>query len=191
MSRRTHLRALALLLALALAGAPARAQQPAPARAAPAQAGAPASDSLWAPWRALIGSWVADSSAGAPGAASAGGFSFTRELDGRVLVRRDWSTYPATKDHPAFRHEAVMYIYPAAGGFRAMYWDNEDHAIPYTVAFRADEIVLTSDLPAGGPRFRLTHRPQGEGRLYTVFEIAARGQDFRKYIDGMARRVGP
>ncbi len=175
---RARARAVALALPLALAGTAAgvRAQTP---------------DSAWARWQPVIGRWVLEGSAGQPGAAAAGGFTFTTGLDGRVLVRRDWSTYPATKDHPAFRHEAVMYIYPQpGGGFRAMYWDNEGHAIPYTVAFAAGDIVLTSDLPGGAPRFRLTHRPQPDGRLYTLFEIAPPGQDFRKYIDGTARRVG-
>ncbi len=177
MTPRARAVALSFGLPLALAGAPAGARAQTP-------------DSAWAAWQPVIGSWALEGSAGQPGAASAGGFSFTRELDGRVLVRRDWSTYPATSARPAFRHEAVMYIYPVPGGFRAMYWDNEGHAIPYTVAFAAGDIVLTSDLPAGAPRFRLTHRPQPDGRLYTLFEIAPPGQDFRKYIDGTARRVG-
>ncbi len=176
---RAHRRSCALRLggvALALAGAAGGAR-------------AQALDSAWAPWRPLVGSWTLEGSAGAPGAAAAGGFSFTPELDGRVLVRRDWSTYPATNDHPAFRHEAVMYIYPQPGGFRAMYWDNEGHVIPYTVGFAGSDVVLTSDLPAAAPRFRLTHRPQPDGRLYTLFEIAPPGQEFRKYVEGTARRA--
>ncbi len=148
-----------------------------------------AADSSWTPWRPLLGRWTLKTSAGSPGAASAGGFSFTRELDGSVLVRRDWSTYPATKDHPAFRHEAVMYIWPVPGaGFRAMYWDNEGHAIPYAVTFGGGDAVLTSELPAPAPRFRLTYHPLPDSRLSTVFEIAAPGQEFKRYLEGTARR---
>jgi hypothetical protein len=65
-----------------------------------ASAQAPESSFLDA-WRPLLGRWQAAGS-GAPGS-SAGEFSFTSELDGRVIVRRNRSESPAAGEGAAPR----------------------------------------------------------------------------------------
>src|SRR5438874_1782797 len=87
------------------------------------------------PLDGLVGTWVADSgSGGKPGMAVRGGETWVHDLDGRVLSRRDYSEYRATSTRPAFRHEGVMLIAPAAGGgFLAHSYDNEGHVIDYSI----------------------------------------------------------
>src|SRR5262249_32328531 len=55
----------------------------------------------------LLGDWVSISQ---PGKAT-GSFSFTREVQGRVLTRRNHADYPAAKGRPASTHDDLMVIY--------------------------------------------------------------------------------
>jgi hypothetical protein len=62
-----------------------------PVLAAAQQAAQP---SVWAPWQFLLGRWTAEAS-GEPGAGK-GTFSFALELQGKILVRRSRTDFPAT-----------------------------------------------------------------------------------------------
>lgn len=96
-------------------------------------------ESDWDGWRPLLGKWTAKGG-GQPGQASAGGFSFEFDLQGRVLVRRNYSEYPATAAKPPFRHDDLMVIYQEPQkGTRAEYFDNEGHVIHYSVNFAEDK----------------------------------------------------
>jgi hypothetical protein len=74
-------------------------------------------ESKWNEWRFLLGKWVAEGG-GQPGQASAGGYSFDFDLQGKVLIRRNYSEYPATASKPPFRHDA-----------RAISQRGEDHLL--------------------------------------------------------------
>ena len=117
-----------LLILLCLGTAPARAQS---------------GSREWDALRALVGEWAGEGS-GAPGQGT-GGFSFTEDLAGKVLVRRNRAEYPATKDRPAFVHEDLMVVYRAPGSAqpRADYYDNEGHVIHYGVEVSGDGTAIT------------------------------------------------
>jgi len=146
----------------------------------------------WNEWRFLLGKWVAEGG-GQPGQASAGGFSFDFDLQGRVLVRRNYSEYPATGSKPAFRHDDLMVIYqePEKGTY-AEYFDNEGHVIHYAVSISEDKktITLTSDVVSSAPRFRLLYRQRKDDSLSIEFDIAPPGKpdSFSKYVEGTARK---
>jgi hypothetical protein len=142
----------------------------------------------------LLGQWEGVGG-GAPGAGT-GGFTFSRDLQGKVLVRRNHADYPATAQRPAAFHDDLMVIYgrPAGGPARAVYFDTEGHVIDYTVQVTAGRpalIVFVSDPAAGSPTFRLTYRETGADSLGLTFEIAPPGQPqaFSTYIEAKARRV--
>lgn len=157
--------------------------------AAPVLAQAPAtpSDPL-APLRFLEGTWRGEGG-GAPGEGT-GGFSFRLDLDGKVMVRRNHSDYPAQGQRLASHHEDLVVVYAAAGGLRALYVDNEGHAIHYSVAAASegDGVVFQSD-EGPGPRFRLTYRRTTPDTVGIRFEIAPPGKPFVTYLDGTARRT--
>ena len=87
----------------------------------------------WSAWSFLLGSWTGVGT-GQPGEGS-GGFTLKPDLQQHVLVRSNYAEYPASKDHPASRHDDLMLIYhetptsPAS----AIYFDSEGHVIHYSV----------------------------------------------------------
>jgi len=64
---------------------------------------------LWAGWEPFLGTWEGAGS-GDPGPGR-GEFSLAPELQGAVLVRHNFSEYPASKDKPAYRHDDLMVVY--------------------------------------------------------------------------------
>src|SRR5438132_13192855 len=90
----------------------------------------------WEALQYLVGEWVGEGG-GSPDEGS-GGFSFTSELQGQIVIRKNWAQYPATKDRPAFRHDDLMILYRQGDRVRAEYFDNERHVIRYAVQFSPD-----------------------------------------------------
>ena len=142
----------------------------------------------------LVGEWVGDGG-GQPGQASAGGFSFAPDLQGAVLVRKNFAEYPASKDRPAFRHDDLTIVTRGTAGNppRATYYDNEGHVIEYTVSASPDgsRIEWVGSPQADRPRFRFTYIFTSPDALKLRFEIAPPGQPekFSLYIEASARRV--
>lgn len=145
----------------------------------------------WRPWQFLFGEWVG-AGGGGPGE-GAGTFSFTTDLQGTVLVRRNHSDFPASPERPAYSHDDLMVIYrEGTTQTRAAYFDNEGHVIRYSTNFSPDSnsVVFISDPAPGTPRFRLTYEKKGDGLVTIRFEFAPPGKpdSFTRYIDAVARR---
>jgi hypothetical protein len=133
--------------------------------------------------------------AGAPGEGT-GGFSFTFDLQGKILVRKNSANYPATKDKPAYSHTDLMVIYREADdSIKAIYFDNEGHVINYAVSFSKDQNTLTflSDASPSSPRFRFIYIKATSDKLKLEFDIAPPGKPeaFSKYVEGSAHRKQP
>jgi hypothetical protein len=149
----------------------------------------------WAPWQFLIGEWSAEGG-GKPGQATSGGFSFATQLEGKVLVRKSWSDYPASGNRPAYHHEDLMIVYPDSAGkpARAVYFDNEGHVINYGAELSSDGdlITLVSEPVASQPRFRLTYKKSQVDAVAMKFEIAPPGKPeaFSTYVEGSSHRKG-
>lgn len=145
----------------------------------------------WTAWKFLLGEWIGEG-AGQPGAGE-GGFSFALDLEGRILVRKSRTAFPATQGRPAFVHDDLLIIWPAASGpAGAIYFDNEDHVIEYEAAAAADgkSATFVSEARPGAPRFRLVYALRPDGGLAVKFEMAPPGKpdDFSPYLEGGARR---
>src|SRR5579863_5007905 len=152
-------------------------------------------DPRWAPLGFLIGEWAGEGT-GEPGQ-GAGGFSFLPDQGGKILIRKNHADYPATKDKPAYSHTDLTIIYqePGQAKLQAIYFDNEDHTIRYTVEPAADgtSVQFLSEALASQPRYRLTYRKTAENRVAIQFEIAPAGKPeaFSTYIQATARRKRP
>lgn len=138
----------------------------------------------WGPAQFLIGKWKGEGGGG-PGQGS-GAFSFEPDVQGKVLVRRNFAEYPAQGGRPASRHDDLTVIYREGSQLKAIYFDNEEHTIRYNVDAGAGGVMFLSEGP--GPRYRLTYTSTGKDTLKIKFEIAPPGKDFTTYIDASARR---
>ncbi len=150
---------------------------------------APAADASWAQWTFLMGQWVGEGT-GQPGE-GAGGFSFEAGLQNKVLIRKNYANYPATKDRAAFSHEDLLVVYRDSGGrVLATYWDNEGHVIKYVVENDGKTAIFLSDPAPSEPRYRMTYLKKDDGTLGIRFEIAPPGKPdaFQTYIEAKARR---
>jgi hypothetical protein len=142
----------------------------------------------WDMFNYLVGEWVGGGS-GDPGQ-GAGTFSFTLDLDERILTRKSHTEYPASNGRPAFSHDDLMIIYFENDKPKAIYFDNEGHTINYNVLSNVDTIVLVSDASTSSPRFRLSYIKTSNDSISIVFEIAmpASPEKFSKYLEGNAHR---
>ncbi|MGE5360701.1 MAG: HD domain-containing protein [Bacteroidales bacterium] len=182
-SQRTRLLTFVLPLLLSIAPWSAFAQNP-PAAQVPKEL---------APYAFLVGEWTGGGG-GVPGQA-AGGTRFSRELQGRVILRTNWANVAATATAPASRHDDWMIIYVDDGGkVRADYWDNEGHVIRYGVTSSAPrQASFVSDPVPAAPRFRLTYQGTANGAVKGSFEVAPPGKPeaFAPYLAWDAVRVPP
>lgn len=140
----------------------------------------------WGALQFLVGTWVGEGG-GQPGNGS-GSFTFAPDLQGRILVRRNFAEYPAAGGKPAFRHDDLMIVHREAESksYKAVYYDNEGHVIHYAVRPVEGGVVMTSE--GEGVRYRLTYTRQTGERILTKFEIAAPGKDFATYLEATVRR---
>jgi hypothetical protein len=146
----------------------------------------------WGPYRFLIGEWVGEGQ-GTPGKGG-GGFTLLPELDGKILLRKNTSDIPASGGRPAVHHEDLLIVYRAPNGLRnrAIYFDNEDHVIQYTVtpSDHGKSLSFLSDAAPNTPRFRLTYVETGNDTVKIQFDIAPPGKPdaFRTYLTGTVKR---
>ncbi len=140
----------------------------------------------WGPLQFLLGTWAGEGG-GQPGQA-AGKFTFTPDLQGRVLIRRNFAEYPAANGKPAFRHDDLMIVHRdgEAKVLKATYYDNEGHVIHYVVQPSSAGAVFVSE---GSPvRYRLTYTRQSADKIQTKFEIAPPGKEFASYVEATVHR---
>jgi hypothetical protein len=146
----------------------------------------------WKPWRFLLGEWIGEGSEGDPRQGT-GRFTFSFDLQERILVRRNHVEFPLAGNRPASVHDDLLVIFGQAGGAtRAHYYDNEGHVILYdAIAWRDSAATFLSDPAPSAPRFRLSYTTAGLDTLIIAFEIAQPGQAdrFVPYLKGKAHRM--
>jgi len=149
----------------------------------------------WEAFRFLVGEWVGKGT-GSPGEA-AGAFSFSFDLEEKILVRKNRADYPATKDKPAYSHNDLMVIYKEGTETRAIYFDNEGHIINYTVTVSKDlptRITFLSEISPSAPRFRFIYSKINNDNMTFQFDVAqpAKPEAFTKYLEGsLVRKTSP
>jgi hypothetical protein len=145
----------------------------------------------WNSCKFLLGEWIGEGGGNVPGQGE-GGSKFYFDLQDRILVRTNYSVFPATKDRLAFTHNDLMIIYQESGATRADYFDNEGHVIHYTAEFSKDQDILTftSEIKPSEPRFRLTYLKEPGNKLRLKFEFAPPGKPeaFAMYIEAVMKK---
>ena len=145
-------------------------------------------DTTWNHWNWLAGDWIGEGS-GTPGQGS-GWFSFTPELNGKIIVRKSHSEYPAAKDKPEIIHDDLMVVYldDDQQPNKAIYFDNEGHIINYTITYSDANIVFTSSKALNSSVFRLTYIPLNKETINVKFEMSRDGLNFQTYVEGKSVR---
>lgn len=142
-------------------------------------------------WKYLIGEWVGED-IGEPGQ-NKGSFTFQTDLDGKIIIRKNHSFSPATKDSPSSVHNDILIIYSDNSGIdqKAIYFDNEGHVINYQVIFKGNTLVLTSNATANNPRFRLSYIPIDNNTVNVTFEMSSsqNPEEFKMYLSGKVRKI--
>ena len=140
-------------------------------------------------FNSLLGDWTG-TGAGTPGQGT-GGFSFKMDLQGHIMVRRNFAEYPAREGKPASRHHDLMVLYnDPAGGRHADYWDSEGHVIRYVVSVAADGCTITFESARSerAPAYKLTYTIHSSDEVAIAFQVAPPGKDFGAYIEASAKR---
>ena len=140
----------------------------------------------------LVGEWVGDGGGTGPGK-GIGGFTYAYDLQGRILVRKNFAHYAATNERPEYTHDDLMITYTGPSNtLKAVYFDNEGHVINYAVSVTPDRsrITFVSEVVPGAPRFRMVYTKVSQADLKIQFEIAPPGksEDFGPYIEATAKR---
>jgi hypothetical protein len=143
----------------------------------------------WKDWLWLMGEWKGEGS-GQPGDGG-GTFSFKNELDGKILVRKSHSEYPASGNRPATVHDDLMIVSLDLNGkpTKAIYFDNEGHTINYNIEYRAASIIMTSEKLSNSPIFRLTYSLLANQMVNTKFEMSQDGEKFVPYVEGKSKKI--
>jgi hypothetical protein len=155
------------------------------------QQSTPASN--WDAWKFIQGKWVGEGTSDQ--GQGTGYFTFDLDLQGKVLVRRNHSEYPATKERPTYIHEDLMIVFIdlATKLPRAFYTDSEGHVINYGVTLSSDgkKISFLSDIQAASPRYRLTYVRTQPDHMTVTLEMAKPGKpdDFQKIVEGAVRKT--
>jgi hypothetical protein len=144
----------------------------------------------WEKWNHLIGEWVGEGN-GQPGKGE-GKFSFLTDLDGKILVRKNHTVFPATADSRAKVHDDLLIVYPGNGDTQeAIYFDNEGNTIKYIVTFSEKSVIMTSIAVQNTPRFRLSYETIDAKTVNIKFEMASpqKPEEFKIYLEGKANKV--
>jgi hypothetical protein len=159
-----------------------------------AQTAASAGGDTWSALSFLKGTWQAKTLGGAAEATVTGEYTFVMELKGHILARHTSSA--ACKGPADFdcEHGDLLYVYQDAPGqpLKAIYFDNEGHAIHYDVSTPApNRAVFVSDASLPGPRFRLAYELKG-AVMSGKFETLMPGRtEWKSYLEWSGTKVSP
>ena len=146
-------------------------------------------NTTWDNWSRLMGEWKGEGS-GQPGQGG-GTFSFQTDLDGKILVRKSHSEYPANGNRPATIHNDLMIVSLdyAGNATKATYFDNEGHTINYSITYAPNVVILLSEKIPNMPVFRLTYSLLDDQTVNTKFEMSRDGENFMTYIEGKSVKI--
>jgi hypothetical protein len=140
----------------------------------------------WDKLQFLLGNWVGVAQEkDTPIGAGQGSYSFAAELDAKIIVRRNSSTYDS-----GAHHDDLMVIYADAPGSapRAIYFDSEGHVIRYNLSFPSPNAAVFESEPAQpGPKYRLSYWLEGTS-LNGKFEIAPPSSDYKTYMKWTSKK---
>lgn len=138
----------------------------------------------WKPFHFLLGTWDAKPDP------QSGGTVFELGLQGRILIRRNFSLTGGS------RHDDLMIIRfdDEKKAFRADYIDNEGHLIHYRIVTSvAGQLTFLSSSGPEAPTYRLTYKTVTSDVIDGSFDIAPPGKPnaLKSYLSWTMQRAAP
>ena len=137
-------------------------------------------------WNWLIGEWK-DSGSGQ----ALYKFTFTFDLDKKIIVRRTNSSQPDITGKYNFTHEDLMIIYADQTGKpdKAIYFDNEGHIINYKITFEGKSIVFKNYDIGNSPVYRLTYTRIDDETISRKFELSRDKENFTTFEQATSIKI--
>ena len=140
-------------------------------------------------WNWLIGEWK--DSGSRPAGNESTTFSFTFDLDKKIIVRKSNTHYTDAKANQKLIRQDLMIIYPDQSGKpdKAICFDNEGHIIYYKITFEGKSIIFKNYDRGNTPVYKLTYtRIDGEiiGRK---FEMSRDSENFTTLEEGNSIKI--
>jgi len=84
----------------------------------------------------------------------------------------------------------IVHNNPSGTPSKAIYFDNENHTINYSVNYTNSSIVLTSEAVPNVPRFRLSYEKPEVNKVNVRFEMSSpqSPDEFKTYLQGKSIR---
>ena len=140
-------------------------------------------------WNWLIGEWK-DNGSRQPEQAS-NTFTFTFDLDRKIIVRKTNSSQPDITGKYNFIHQDLMIIYPDQTGKpdKSIYFDNEGHIINYKISFEGKSIVFKNYDIGNNPAYRMTYTRNDNETISRKFELSRDRENFTTYEQGTSIKI--
>lgn len=147
---------------------------------------------LWDKLQFLIGSWSSPVS-GQPGKGVSGSTTLSYDLDKKVIIRGSRAEFaPEPGATRGLVHDDILVIYQQPGEvqLQAIYFDNEDHIIHYTLTFPAKQraVVFESEASQTSPRARLVYELAADGTFGIEFFVAPPRGELQSHLKGTVER---
>jgi hypothetical protein len=140
-------------------------------------------------WDWLIGEWkdTDPHKSGTEGSS----FSFTFDLDKKIIVRKSNSSNIDITGRYKFFHKDLMIIYPDQTGKtdKAIYFDNEGHIINYRISFEGRSVIFKNYDMGNNPEYRLTYTRIDNQTINRKFELSRDRENFTTYEQGTSIKL--
>ena len=140
---------------------------------------------MWEKWMPLVGEWSGTGN-GIPGDAT-GSFSFTFDLNKRILIRKSNYDYYADKTYTTFDDMMVIYLVDGTPS-KAIFFNNEGFSRTYSILYSDKTITLITEKTPQTPVFKLTYTLIDDLTVTLKYEIARDGENFITYSEEIGKK---
>jgi len=142
-------------------------------------------DDKWENWRPLIGNWRGEGIA-IPGEGT-GSFSFTFDLNEKILIRRSNYDYLGEKMYTMFDDLMIIYLVNGTPQ-KAIFFNHEGFSRTYSISYSNKTITLITEKNPQTPVFKLTYTLIDDTTLTLKYEIARDGENFITYSEEIGKK---
>jgi hypothetical protein len=142
-------------------------------------------DDKWENWKPLIGDWTGEGIA-VPGEGT-GTFSFTFDLNEKILIRKSNYDYLGEKMYTTFSDMMIIYLVDGTPS-KAIFFNQDGFSRNYLISYSDKSITLISEKIPQTPIFKLTYTFIDDITVTLKYEIARDGVNFTTYSEETGKK---